>query len=335
MIMTSSFANSRIRLWLGFIALGSSLALTNLAQAQSTEPRTETAPTTESPPNAERAAHAEALKVKGDTLFRNRNYVEAISAYDESYELIENPRVLYNKARALQALGRYADAFTTIKRFEAEAPPELKAQVGALNALIAELWEHVSEVSVNVNVPGARVTLGNAVLGNSPLPKPVLQNAGPLKLRVVKDGYFDFEREVSLRGGSSSSFDVTLESKARFAKVVIGSKIKGTTISVDGRNIGQVPTEAVIPPGTHQIVARRDGYTDMTRQIIVEAGQHRDVTLDPIEKHRAFYERWWFWGGVGVVAAATATTVVLLSREPDKTEGDFSPSAISAPLTRF
>ena len=296
--------------------------------------------TAEAPATADAPAHtaeerALALKEKGDTLFRARNYVDALATYEEAYAASPNPRVLYNKGRALQALGRFGDAYIAIKRFESEAPEALRAQVGGLSKLLEDLRQRVTTITVAVNVPGAQIKLGDKVLGSSPLSEPHLVNAGPAKLQVIKDGYFTVEREVSLQGGGSASFDVTLESKARFAKVLIDSKVAGTAVSVDGKLVGNVPTEVVILPGTHQVVATREGHTDTTRQIIVEAGQHRNVTVDPIAKQRAVYEKWWFWGGMGVVAAATAATIVLVSQDAEKSNGDFSPSIVSAPLTRF
>jgi hypothetical protein len=154
-------------------------------------------------------------------------------------------------------------------------------------------------------------------------------------LRVVKDGYFAFTREVTLRAGGSASFDVTLGSIHREARLVIKSRVPGALISIDERSQAHAPTEALLSPGTHRIVAHRDGFTDASTQIIVDAGQNRVIDLDPIEQH-PLLKQWWFWTGVGVVVAAGTTAAVLIARDHRApSDGNFSPDAISAPLGRF
>ena len=280
-------------------------------------------------------AEASALKTKGDALFRERNYVEAVAAYEQAEAAYLEPRVLYNHARALQALGRNGEALTVLTRFASVAPPELKAEVTGLPALMSELRSHVCEVSVRVNEPGAQITFRDQVLGTTPLTGSLLLEAGQGTLRVEKDGYFTFTREVSLRGGGSASFDVTLGSKERSARLVIKSPVTGSVISIDGRRLAQAPTEALLSPGTHRVLAHREGFADASTQVIVDAGQNRVISLAPLEQH-PLLKQWWFWTGVGVVAAAGTTAAVIIARDHRAaSDGDFSPSAISAPLGRF
>jgi len=128
---------------------------------------------------------------------------------------------------------------------------------------------------------------------------------------------------------------VTLSSTERNAKVSVASHVQGVMVSVDGRQVGHAPTEAMLAPGTHRIVAHRAGFSDASTQIIVQAGQSRTVTLDPIEQ-RPLLGQWWFWTAVGVVAAAGTTTAVIVARDrPQASSGNFNPSAIGAPLVRF
>jgi hypothetical protein len=282
-----------------------------------------------------RAADAATLKAKGDSLFRARSYLDAVAAYEQAYQASPDPRVLYNEARALQALGRNVEALAALTRFATEAPPDLKAKVSGLDTLFADLRSHVSEVVVRANEPGAKVVFREQVLGVTPLPGPVLVEAGLGSLRLAKDGYFPFERQVSLRGGGNASFDVTLGSIQRQARLVVKSRVLGALISIDGRRQAQAPSEAMLLPGTHRIVAHHDGYADASAQIIVDAGQNRAIDLEPIEQH-PLLQQWWFWTGVGVVLAAGTTAAVIIARDHRKaSDGDFSPSAISAPLARF
>jgi len=290
---------------------------------------------TPNPANTEHESEGALLKAKGDALFRARNYLDAVAVYEQAYAASADPRVLYNQARALQALGRYGDALGVLTRFTNAAPPDLAAQLNGLDALLADLRARVCEVVVHVNEPGARVTFKDRVLGITPLSGPLLLEAGQGSLRVVKDGYFAFTREVTLRGGGSASFDVTLGSTERHARLVARSHVQGALISVDGRKLAQAPIETMLLPGPHRILAHREGYADASTQVIVDAGQSRVIDLDPIEQH-PLLAQWWFWTGVGVVAAAGSTAAVLIARDHRAaSDGNFSPSAISAPLGRF
>jgi len=285
------------------------------------------------PPSPE--AREQELKGTGDTAFLARDYVAALRAYEAAYALYPDARVLYNQARALQALGRNGEALRALNRFASTADADLKARVSGLDELRAQLRARVTEVTISVNEPGAEVMFGNQLLGTTPLAEPMLLEAGQGSLRIAKEGFFAFERRVTLRGGGSETFDVTLSSTERNAKVSITSHVRGAMVSVDGRGVGHAPTEAMLAPGTHQIVAHRAGFSDASTQIIVQAGQSRSVALDPIEQH-SLLGQWWFWTAVGVVAAAgTATAIIVMRDRPQASTGNFNPSAIGAPLVKF
>jgi hypothetical protein len=280
-------------------------------------------------------AQAESLKAEGDTHFRARNYLDAVVAYDKAYALVTDARVLYNKGRALEALGRHGLALETLTLFEKTASAELKSQVQGLPDLMAALRQRVCELTVQVNVEGAEVRLGNEVLGTAPLSGPALVNAGTTELTVEKEGYFETSRKLTLAGGGVANIEVTLQSKATNAKLTIKSGVKGASVRVDGKPLGQAPSEIVLLPGAHTVLAQHEDHHDASLQVVLIAGQDRTVVLDPEEKKKAFYQQWWFWTGLGVVAAGAATTVIILNNQPEQTEGDFSPNTIRAPLVRY
>ncbi|HKO48123.1 MAG TPA: PEGA domain-containing protein [Polyangiaceae bacterium] len=281
---------------------------------------------------AEAHSKAEALTLKnqGDALFRQREFGSAISSYQQSYALFPDARVLFNQARALQALGRYSEALQFVQRFADVASPELKAEVPGLPELQADLRSRVGEVVIHVSQPDARVTFRNQPLSIS-AGTPLAVDAGEGLLRVTKEGFFPYERQISVRGGSSASFEVTLGSVEREAQVVVKSRVAGAAVSIDGKPLAQAPTEAFLLPGTHRIVAHREGYADASTQVILVPGQRRELELNPLEQH-PLLAQWWFWAGAAVVVAAGVTTTILVTRSDEGTNGDFSPSIISGPL---
>src|SRR5258708_21264757 len=69
------------------------------------------------------------LKKKGDAAMDSLHYQDALTAYDEAYALNHDPAILFNRGRALQALGEFPQALEQLERFSAEAPAALKSKV--------------------------------------------------------------------------------------------------------------------------------------------------------------------------------------------------------------
>lgn len=163
-------------------------------------------------------ANAAALKAQGDEAMRALRYGDALSAYELSYAREPNPAVLYNRARAQQALGHFPEALADFDRFSRDAPPDLRAKVPKLDALIAEVRARVAHVTVRSNATGARVILGDKVLGITPLGERAVL-AGHGTLEVSADGYVTYRRDVDLPGGGALVIDATLVQKQVLAPI--------------------------------------------------------------------------------------------------------------------
>src|SRR4051794_30216139 len=59
---------------------------------------------------ADVAARVAEIKKRGDTAMDSGRPADALAAYVEAYSLVKEPALLYNKGRALQALGEYPQA---------------------------------------------------------------------------------------------------------------------------------------------------------------------------------------------------------------------------------
>lgn len=275
---------------------------------------------------ADRSRAAE-LKKRGDEHLDSRRYVDALAAYDASYALVSDPALLYNRGRALQFLARYPEALEAIDRFAAQASPELLARVALLPKLQAELRARVTTVTIRCTVDGARVLVNDRQLGVTPFTEPVKLNAGRLVVDVFADGYFPFHRDLAAPGGGTVELDLELVSRETSGFVTVRSHRTGTLVTIDAKAVGVAPVEAGLLAGTHRIVASKQGHDDAATQIVLKAGENKVVWLDPLESP-ALFTRWWFWTAVGVAAAATVSTVVILNTEKSPTGGDYSPGLV-------
>ena len=127
----------------------------------------------------------------------------------------------------------------------------------------------------------------------------------------------------------------------RAGRLEIAASDDGAQVTVDGKAAGTTPLARPVrvAPGSHEVRLERPGRRPLALTVAdVRAGELRAVRADlaPIDlsvkaggaprpppaplrpeapRGRSIFARWWFWGAVGVVAAGTAATFVLLSRD--------------------
>jgi len=258
-------------------------------------------------------------------------YSDTLTAYKEAHTPNPEPAILYNLGRTLEALDRLPEALEKLEAFRAAATPELLAKVPGLKDRIANIQKRISQLTIKVNVEGARILVRDAVAGKSPLDKPLVLKAGKANILIEAEGYFPYTTNVELPGGGGYVLDAQLSSKEKVGRLVVRAPKTNVSVSLDGRSLGQAPLETLADAGTHRILARHPNHSDYTTTVIVKAGEERTVMVtlgDP-----PIYKRWWFWTTIGaVVVGGTITTIAVLSeRDPDK--GDIAPFQLTPSFT--
>ena len=294
-----------------------------------------TAAPTKAPTPTAAEDEAGRLKKKGDSAMLELRYEDALEAYGASYALTPNAALHYNRARALEALGRHAEALTAYERFAKEAPPELRAKVPQLDEHLAGVRMRVTELTVRVPIKGARITLRNVVLGSSPLPSGLRVNAGKAKLEVTAEGYVPYEKEIELRGGDVLTLDVELAPRVVEGVLAIDGD-PAASVTVDGKPMGTTPIEARVASGSHTVMLTRSGYVSRTETVVLGQGERKrlSLTLTP-ESQPGVTSRWWFWTGLGAIVVTGAVITISVVTSRDAGRGDIDPGRVSAPLVRF
>jgi tetratricopeptide (TPR) repeat protein len=272
----------------------------------------------------------DSLKAQGDAAMDALQYETAIALYQQAWERTEWPAVLYNLARANEALGRYPEALDHLERFVKQATPELQAKIPQLDALMRDLQSRITTVTVDCPVAGARIVVRGTIVGQTPLTSPLRLAAGIADIRVEADEYLPFEQQVQLPGGASFNVQATLKPKDTTAFLTIRTTPVGT-VSVDGKALGRSPVEARLKPGSHRLLVTADGYLDHSTTLVAKPGMRRTVELK-LQAEPPLTSNWWFWAGSALlVGAAVGTTAALLTDAPADS-GNFSPGQIRAPL---
>jgi hypothetical protein len=198
---------------------------------------------------ADEAQAAAALKQRADAAMDALHYTEALDLYSKAYEATHNPAILYNMGRAHEAQRNYPAALEDLTSFQQRASAELLAKVPGLAKRIADVRAHVSTVSIETSVTGARVLLEKKDVGVTPL-APIMTNAGHATLELIADGYRPFRTELDLVGGTEVKVEARLLSKSTTGILAIRSPA-GATVELDGRPAGTPrPRRALRPAGS-------------------------------------------------------------------------------------
>ncbi len=293
------------------------------------------APPHVAPPVVETTAdRATKLREQGNQAMLDMRYLDALGLYEQARSLApEALGVVYSIARAEQLLGNYPKALTALEEFDKTAGPELKAKVGDLAQLFAQLRARVSTLTLTCKTAGARVLVRDKVLGTTPLAGPVRLAAGAATLDVELEGFFPQHRSIVLPGGGALTLEVDLPARSQTGLVSIQSAPSGATVFVDDRPVGTTSprVELALSAGEHRIVVHKDGFNDARMPVVLAAGASRDLTLN-LEKSIPLTSRWWFWAGAGVVVAGGVAVTAALLTERSADRGSLSPGVTSAPL---
>lgn len=139
----------------------------------------------------------------------------------------------------------------------------------------------------------------------------------------------------------SSAVAERTRAEERVAVITLHATGEGLVALLDGLEVAVGQTHRV-NPGPHLVQALRDGREVSRSEFVLGGGEHRTISADPLvtqpenetprpgpvvpplepqsgpadrPAHRSVLRTWWFWTVVGVVAAGTATTVVLVTRD--------------------
>lgn len=281
---------------------------------------------------------ARAAKARGDDALDRGRPSEALTAYEASYAAVPNPALLYNRARAHERLGQYPRALELLERFKLDADAALLARVPKLDELLDDYRKRTTRLFISVDQRDVEVRLGETVVGKTPLPQPLVVNAGPATaLTIANERFFPVEKSVELPGGGDVHLDLSLASKQTKSVLRVNSAEAGAMATVDDAQRGNVPLDAVVEPGTHQVELVKEGFLRATTTVLVQAGELRLVDI-MLQREPRLYERWWFWTAIGAAVAAGVGVAVAYSIERPAPRGSLNtgePPIAPAALPRF
>lgn len=166
------------------------------------------------------------LYKRANALYAQKKLTEAEALYLEAWRLKKTYDVACNFGAVELDLGKPRDAAEYLAFALRELPAgEKPAAREQMKVRLALARAEVGVLHVRVNVPGAQLTVGERIVGKSPLEDEVFVSPGMVTVSASAPGYEQALRTVPITKGSS--VDVTLTLTAPRRSVVPGAVLGG------------------------------------------------------------------------------------------------------------
>jgi hypothetical protein len=306
--------------------LRSLLLLVVFAAPAFAQPEPPPPPPTKPGPVAEAIEAAKIHFQQGVALFNDGNFNGALAEFQAAYDLRPSPGLLYNIGLTQKALFRYADAVATCERYLAEETkltPERRAEV---TQLIREMNALLADVTLTVEPTGASIHIDGRDAGRAPLDKPLRLAAGSHVVDIASDGYKPVRKDLMISAGNPVTLNIRLDLIPKTGLVQISAKPPESIVRVDGKVMGYPPVSVELGAGGHQLEVQAPKFVLHSQELIVAAGQRRDIFVELHRPPSKFYEKWYFWTPLTVaVAGGLALGLGLGLRTQDPLKGTLSP----------
>jgi hypothetical protein len=268
----------------------------------------------------------------GKLLYGDGDYAGSLVKFSSAYDRSKDARLLWNMAACEKNLRHYAKALRLVRQYVKDGDPLLPEQDKAEATDLVKVMEpFTAKLQVTVSEAGAEVTIDDELIGPSPV-EPVLVDIGTRKLRVRKDEYEEFAKEVPVGGAAQVSIDVKLVKIVHEGHLVVKASDLAT-IAIDDRVVGTGTWSGALPSGGHTLKVTAPKMRVYQAEVLIQDKQSRDVavTLEP-EPSKGLPAWAWITGGV-VVAGGLGVGGYFLFKQDSKYEGpggNLSPGVVQA-----
>lgn len=240
--------------------------------------------------HAQRSARPSAREQEARTLFQSgldaaseERWADALELFRRSRAIVERPSVLYNEAQVLVHLGRFVEARSALRAFEAASTAttaEERTRIERARALTAEIDAQIATLVVRVDPADASIEVDGETSALSGPVRTLELDPGRHAITVRAEGRDARSFTVALLSGTRSAETVTLpESSA--TRLVVETGEHDARVEVDGEVVGTGRAETGISSGRHVVrVVPAEGPA-REREVDVTAGATLTVDLGP------------------------------------------------------
>jgi hypothetical protein len=183
------------------------------------------------------------------------NYEAARVAFQQAYALKPHPSVLRNLGQAELKTGRYLEAARHLSTFVRDTTYGTVPEREAAAKSLAQAETQVGRVLVQVDVPGADITIDGELAGRSPVSDPFYAAPGERLIRIQKEGYQPYEKTQIIEAGRTTQLRIVLDSQAAPTLAASVSRSAGALAATEGEGteadgVGPPPPGLASPPSS-------------------------------------------------------------------------------------
>ncbi len=169
---------------------------------------------TPSSPSAEAREHF----LRGQSAYSQGDYDTAVAEWRAAYELDARPLILYNLSQAYERSGAITEAVDALERYLSTTEGEDPNVATARNRL-ASLRERLGRTGIVIHdaPDGAEIFVDDRSWGRAPRPDPIAVEPGTHRVRLVLEGYNDFELSMTVPAGQAIAVAAEMEPVAAAA----------------------------------------------------------------------------------------------------------------------
>ncbi len=231
------------------------------------------APAGAQPSSADKQA-AKAAFARAEAAEKRHDWRTAIDEYQQAYDFVPHPDVLFNIAVDLERLEDYRDAATYYRRYldESDGSAGDRAKV---ETLIGKLRDRPGLVTITSTPTGAQVRVDGKRAGVAPH-EVKLSGDHVVEVEGLDGAWIKRQIQVEYGEAQAQAFHLT----ERSGTLIVSSNVAGASVSVDGAVVGTTPFKGVVPAGTRQVVVSSTGWAVTERTAEVPADGAAQITVN-------------------------------------------------------
>jgi hypothetical protein len=218
--------------------------------------------------------------MRGNKLYRQGNYSEALLAYQAALDLYEEPSILFNMAQTYEKLRDPGHAALMFERY-LKVRPKARDRKKVMARIKSLKKAARVEVSVTSYPPGAAIFVGNrreGVKGRTPFT--LRLPLGKQRIIVELSGFIPAVRIVDVLLGERNLVDVQLQRKS---SIRVDADVPGARTYIDSDTVKQshrIPYLFEVDPGRHVVHVELSGYQKVKREVEVRAGDQISLLVN-------------------------------------------------------
>lgn len=134
-------------------------------------------------------------------------------------------------------------------------------------------------MSIEVDGPPAALFIDQEPSGETPLSQAVRLGSGRHVVRAEREGHEPDEKTIAVVFGQPQEVRLAPRSLTEPVRVNVETQPSGAMVHVDEGAPVAGPATLALPPGTHEVLVKADGFSPLRTAVIVQPGVPRTVTV--------------------------------------------------------